>query len=593
MTANGGSLGNGAGQGASRSGGTSWGGSGTGAGIATGGGMAPVGGSDNRGIGGEPGAGGASSGGAGTGATTSNSGGSSGNGSGGGGSKPAIVDCPETYHNPIIWEDLPDLEVIRVDDTYYYTASTFHHSPGAPVLKSYDLVNWEYVGHSVPRLDFDPSYDLDGGVSYRNGIWASTLQYRESNQTFYWMGCMHGTGGGYVFTAPSATGPWEKHESSHCYYDMGLLVDDDDTLYVAYGNGTIHVAQLSADGFSQVKDQQVYETPGDLSGPLEGARFLKRDDYYYIFLTQYANGEYVIRSTDPFGPYEMRPFAVQVPYAPEGSGASPHQGGVVETQQGQWYYIAFNDSYPGGRLPVMAPMNWVDGWPELVRIDNEWGAEYPFPDVTCRALESRPSLDTFSEEELSPEWEWNHNPDNSRWSTGNGLTLQTATVTSDIYRARNTLTRRIEGPISVGTIELDFSGMQDGDVAGLAAWRDSTAFIAVTKSGDNTQVEVRQDVNLSNEDWSSTTPGTQSESDTISGDTIWLRLEANIRTDVGGATAVFFYSTDGVTFTQLGSPFSLRTSWNYFLGYRFGIFNYATESLGGQVTIRSFSIEKP
>ena len=167
-------------------------------------------------------------------------GGATSTGTGGtGGTAPAV--CPETYQNPVIWEDLPDVEVIRVDDTYYYTASTFHHSPGAPILRSYDLVHWEYVSHSVPVLDFHASYDLGGDNSYVNGIWASTLQYRKSNQTFYWMGCMHNVGGGWVFTSQSPEGPWEKHQGG-CYYDMGLLIDDDDKMYVASGNNTISVA---------------------------------------------------------------------------------------------------------------------------------------------------------------------------------------------------------------------------------------------------------------------------------------------------------------------------------------------------------------
>ncbi len=123
------------------------------------------------------------------------------------------------FTNLVIWEDLADDEVIRVGDIFYYTASTMHYSPGAPVLRSYDLVNWEYVGHSVPVLDFDNSYDLNGRRSYVNGIWASSLQYRESKETFYWMGCMHNVGGGYVFTAKNVAGPWEKHKSQGCYTD--------------------------------------------------------------------------------------------------------------------------------------------------------------------------------------------------------------------------------------------------------------------------------------------------------------------------------------------------------------------------------------
>lgn len=513
-------------------------------------------------------------------------------GSGTGGDGYEVIDCPATYQNPIMWEDLPDLEVIRVGEAYYYTASTFHHSPGAPLLRSYDLVNWEYISHSVPVMDVHPMFDLEEESGYHNGIWASTLGYRESNETFYWMGCMFGGGGGYAFTATSPTGPWEKHATQHCYYDMGLLVDDDDTMYVAWGAGTINVAQLSPDGFSEVKREAVFETPESVGGPLEGSRFYKIGEYYYIFVTQHANGEYVLRSTDPFGPYEYRPFAVRLPFAGSGAGGAPHQGGIVQTHAGDWYYIAFNDSFPGGRLPVMAPFTWTeDGWPELELVDGQWGAEYPFPDVTCRKVPPRPNLDTFSEPELRHEWEWNHNPDDSKWSAGDGLTLQTATVTTDIYEAKNTLTRRIEGPISVATIELDYSGMQDGDIAGLAAWRDSIAWIGIKKEGENTSVVMKENMDLQIDNWENTTPGTEVASQPVSGGTIWLRMEGNIRTDPGGGTAKFSYSLDGSSFTPLGGTFEMERSWNYFLGYRFGLFNYAEKSLGGQVNIASFSVE--
>ncbi|WP_437733275.1 glycoside hydrolase family 43 protein [Sorangium sp. So ce1335] len=532
------------------------------------------------------------------GGSAASGGGAPGTGGGGGdggsgGSAPAV--CPETYSNPLIWEDLPDVEVIRVDDAYYYTASTFHHSPGAPLLRSYDLVHWEYVSHSVPVLDFDASYDLRGGNSYVNGIWASTLQYRKSNETFYWMGCMHDAGGGWVFTAKSPEGPWEKHRGG-CYYDMGLLIDDDDTMYVAYGNNTISVAQLSADGFSQVKNQVVFQTPATVSGPLEGSRFFKRDGDYYIFVTQYANGEYVLRSTNgPFGPYELRPFAVKLPYAgAPGSGGSPHQGGIVETQNGDWYYIAFNDSFPAGRLPVMAPMTWTDGWPSVTLVDGKWGGTYPFPNLPCGSNRVKPpaSRETFAEETLSHEWEWNHNPDNSKWSSGAGLTLQTATVTNDLYAARNTLTRRIEGPVSIGTIELDHSKMQNGDVAGLAALRDVSAWIGVKKVNGATRVVMTNGVNM-NTSWTTTSTGTEVAGADVSGNKIWLRVEANVRTDNGGAQARFSYSTDGTQFTSLGNTLNMTKDWQYFLGYRFGIFNYATQSLGGSVNVASFEVTRP
>ncbi|HEU5073209.1 MAG TPA: glycoside hydrolase 43 family protein [Polyangiaceae bacterium] len=539
-----------------------------------GGGSLPTGGSSNGG------------------ASSTGVGGATGTG-GSGGTTPAV--CPETYENPLIWEDLPDVEVIRVDDTYYYTASTFHHSPGAPVLRSYDLVHWEYVSHSVPVLDFDASYDLSGDRSYVNGIWASTLQYRASNETFYWMGCMHGVGGGWVFTAKSPEGPWEKHRGG-CYYDMGLLIDDDDKMYVAYGNNTISVAELSDDGLSQVRSEVVLETPSSVGGPLEGSRFYKRDGAYYIFLTQYANGEWVLKSTNgPMGPYEgPREFAVRLPYAgAAGSGASPHQGGIVETQNGEWYYIGFNDSYPAGRIPVMIPMTWGDdGWPSVNLVDGEFGGSYPFPDLPCGSnkVKAWNPKDTFDDAELAPEWEWNHNPDDSKWSVGDGLVLQTATVTDDLYSVRNMLTRRIEGPASFATIELDFSAMQDGDVAGIAAFRDRSAWIGVKKTNAGARVVMTNGVDM-NTSWETTSTGSEVAGADISGTKIWLRVEADVRSS-GGGTATFSYSMDGSQFESLGNTLTMNKDWQFFMGYRFGIFNYATEALGGSVKVLSFQAVK-
>ena len=511
-------------------------------------------------------------------------------------SSSSSATCASTYTNPLMWEDLPDSEVIRVGDAYYYTASTFHNSPGAPVLRSYDLVNWEYLSHSVPALDFDSSYNLNGSRSYVNGIWASSLQYRESNKTFYWMGCMHNKGGGYVFTATSPEGPWTKNSSQACYYDMGLLVDKDtDKMYVAWGNNSINVAELSSNGLSEVRRQEVFKTPSSISGPLEGSRFYKINGNYYIFMTQYANGEYVARSTNgPFGPYEIRPFAVRLPYAGVGSGGSPHQGGIVQTQNGDWYYIAFNDAYPAGRLPVMAPMTWSNGWPSVTLVNGQWGASYPFPNLPCGAGKVKPRnvKDNFTSSILNHAWEWNHNPDNSKWSTGSGLTLRTATVTSDLYAARNTLTRRIEGPRSVATIELDYSAMQNGDVSGLAAFRDSSAWIGVKKANGSYRVVTTTGASLDSS-WNTNSYGSEAASSSVSGGKIWLRVDADVRTTSGGGTARFYYSTNGTSYTQLGGTFTMKRDWTFFLGYRFGIFNYATQSLGGSVRVSSFDVSKP
>ncbi|GAA2327892.1 glycoside hydrolase 43 family protein [Streptomyces cuspidosporus] len=494
------------------------------------------------------------------------------------------------YANPVLWQDFADIDIIRVGDTYYYSASTMHYSPGAPILRSYDLVNWEFAGHSVPVLDFGSRYDLSGARGYVKGIWASSLAYRPRNRTFYWLGCIE-FAKSYIYTAPSVEGPWSRLTTiNNAYYDAGLLIDDDDTMYVSYGNTTISVAQLSADGRTQVRAQQVFNTPSSV-GTLEGSRFYKINGNYYIFLTRPANGQYILKSTSgPFGPYTMREVLLNL-RGPVSGGGVPHQGGLVQTQNGTWHYMAFVDSYPGGRIPVLAPITWTsDGWPVLQLVNGAWGASYPSP-LPTRQVAPMTGVDTFDGTTLKPKWEWNHNPDNSKWSVDNGLTLRTATVTNDLYWARNTLTHRIQGPTSTATVQLDHSTMRDGDRAGLALLRDSSAWIGLKRDGGATRVVMVNGLTMDG-NWNTTGTGTEAASANVSGGRIWLRANADIRPGAP-RSATFSYSTDGTNFIRLGPAFTMGNDWRFFMGYRFAIFNYATQALGGSVRVTRFELATP
>ncbi|MFF9018913.1 glycoside hydrolase family 43 protein [Streptomyces eurythermus] len=511
-----------------------------------------------------------------------------------GGTAPhAAASSAATYTNPVIWQDFADIDVIRVGDTYYASASTMHYSPGAPVLRSYDLVNWEIAGHSVPVLDFGAKYDLNGGRGYVRGIWASSLAYRPSNRTFYWLGQID-FARTYVYTATAAEGPWSRLTTiGTAYYDAGLLVDTDDTLYVAYGNTTINVAQLSPDGRTQVRTQQVFTTPSSV-GTLEGSRFYKINGQYYIFLTRPANGQYILKSSGgPFGPYTMRQVLLDL-RGPIPGGGVPHQGGLVQTQNGAWYYLAFIDAYPGGRMPALAPVTWTsDGWPVVQLVNGAWGTTYPSPAVPAppRPVTPMTGVDTFNSTALSPRWEWNHNPDNTKWSAGNGLTLRTATVTNDLYWARNTLTHRIQGPTSTATVELDHSAMRDGDRAGLALLRDSSAWIGLKRDGGVTRIAMVGGLTMDT-NWNTTGTGTELASAPVSGSRIWLRASADIRPGAP-RPGTFSYSTNGTTFTRLGPDFTMGNDWRFFMGYRFALFNHATQALGGAVRVTRFELATP
>ncbi|KAJ5439033.1 uncharacterized protein N7458_010031 [Penicillium daleae] len=499
----------------------------------------------------------------------------------------AIAVSGATFNQPVLWEDLADLDIFRVGDIFYYSASTMHYSPGAPILESSDLVNWEFIGHSVPSLDWGSNYDLNGGQAYVKGIWASTMRYRASTGTWYWIGCIEFSKT-YVFTASSATGPWKQSSIiDTCYYDCSLLIDDDDTMYVAYGGTQIHVAQLSSDGLSQVKTQQVFSST---VGSIEGSRFYKINGEYYIFNDLPASAEYVLKSSSPWGPYTQKLLESNIA-TPISGGGVPHQGGIVDTPNGDWYYMAFVDSYPGGRVPVLAPITWgSDGFPVISTANGGWGTSYPYP-VTPQVLSSPTGTDNFQGSSLGPQWEWNHNPNPSYYSINNGLTLRTATVTNDLYAARNTLTHRILGPQSYATIELTIGSMLSGDRSGLAMLRDSSAYVAVINNGGTFRISMVEGLTMDSS-WNTLSTGYEVTGLNLPAGTskVWLRASANIQPG-SGRTATFSYSTDGFTFVNIGTPYVLNNTWNFFIGYRYGIFNYATAELGGSVAVNSFSME--
>jgi beta-xylosidase len=236
----------------------------------------------------------------------------------------------------------------------------------------------------------------------------------------------------------------------------------------------------------------------------------------------------------------------------------------------------------------LAPVTWSDDWPTIQTVGGRWSPTYPYP-VSKHSVSPTTGKDTFSGPSLAPAWEWNHNPDLSKFTVASGLILRTATVTTDLYSARNTLTKRIHGPSGTGTLEVDISSMADGDRAGLALLRDQSAWVGVRRDGSASQVCYVDGITM-NTDWTTKATGSYGVCATISPGKIWLRLTADIAPG-GTKTAKFYYSTNGTSFTQIGGSFSMNTAWQFFMGYRYGIFNHATKALGGLVNVVSFTSE--
>ena len=68
--------------------------------------------------------------------------------------------------------DFPDPDIIRVGDVYYMVSTTMHIFPGATILKSNDLVNWEYCCNPLQKIASTDCYNLNDCDRYSHGQWA-------------------------------------------------------------------------------------------------------------------------------------------------------------------------------------------------------------------------------------------------------------------------------------------------------------------------------------------------------------------------------------------------------------------------------------
>ncbi|HLP14775.1 MAG TPA: glycoside hydrolase 43 family protein, partial [Bacteroidota bacterium] len=176
-----------------------------------------------------------------------------------------------TFTNPVIASDFPDPDVIRVGDTYYMVNTTMFVFPGVTVLKSHDLVNWEYASNAVPRFDFAPAYNLDGGNRYGHGQWATSLKYHHGKFHLLFITLDEG---GFLCTSEKAEGPWKITHLPKGFYDPGLFFDDNGRIYVAHGYQKISITELDTNFAPVSKDSLVFT--GDIRPGIEGTHVYKR-----------------------------------------------------------------------------------------------------------------------------------------------------------------------------------------------------------------------------------------------------------------------------------------------------------------------------
>jgi len=479
----------------------------------------------------------------------------------------------QRYTNPILHADYSDPDVIRVGDDYYLVASSFHFSPGLPILHSKDLVHWRILGHVLKKLDFHPAYDMvppytladsvskpvGPGMRYAGGVWAPAIRYHDKRFYVYWATPDEGI---FMSSAPDAAGPWSAPVAVLAgagYEDPCPFWDDDGKAWLVHskvGAGPIVLHAMSADG-TALLDAGTTIIEDKVNLPvLEGPKVYKRNGWYYIFAPIGGVGtgpQAVMRARSIRGPYEYRTVL-----RPGNGLAGPHQGGYVETPTGQGWFIHFNSTGAFGRIAHLQPVAWQDDWPVM----GDGGLpvpDHPLPQTVGQSSHYRlQDSDEFSTGTLGLQWSWNHNPDAARWSLAQrpGYLRIEGNQARHLVGARNTLTQILQGPAAEITTRIETKGMTDGQRAGLTLFGVKVPWIGVVREGDAHYITYANG-------------GEELRGERLRADAIVLRASVN-----NDQTVQFSYAPDGTArFTNFG-PVTPLAKFSWWKGSRPGVFTY-------------------
>src|SRR5574344_70193 len=498
--------------------------------------------------------------------------------------------------NPMIWADVPDPDVIRVGDTFYMVSTTMHLMPGAPIMKSKDLVHWQIVNYVFDKINDNSKYDLIDGTVYGRGQWATSIRYHKG-QFYILFSPNDQPYKAYVYTAAHPEDKWTLVARTQHFHDNSLFFDDDDRVYVFSGTGSLTELKCDLSGTKpDGVNMKLFERDSTETGLLEGSRVIKHDGRYYLLMVSWPAGkprrEVCYRADKITGPYEKK-VILQSEF-----GGFPYcgQGTIVDGPDGRWYGIIFQDRGAVGRVPVLLPVRWVDGWPMLGDENGKVPQTWTTPFRTSDAKKPIVTSDDFKSTKLNLDWQWNHNPVDKAWSLTERpgyIRLKTCRIVDNLYAAPNTLSQRMEGPVCSGVISMDISKMKDGDVAGFAAFNGHTAMLQIKKEGNtSTLLMTTNVVNMTDDTKAITNVEVNDEAKvTLHTGVVYLKMDCNFLP--GKDIATFFYSTDGKTWTSIGNPYKMRYDFRkLFMGSRFSIFNYATKNLGGYVDIDYFKYNK-
>ena len=301
------------------------------------------------------------------------------------------------------------------------TASSFNAVPGLPILHSKDLVNWRIINHVFRQQE---PKEVFRQPQHSGGVWAPSIRYHNGEFYIFYPDPELGI---YMTKAKDPAGEWSEPlliKEAKGWIDPCPLWDDDGKAYLVSAfagsragiKSVLIVSRMSPDG-ARLLDDGVMVFDGHAKHPtVEGPKFYKLNGYYYISApaggVQYG-WQLVLRSKNIYGPYEEKIVLSQGKTEING----PHQGALVDTVTGEWWFVHFQDRGAYGRVVHLQPVIWKYGFPVIGSDPDGDGTGEPVmwhkkPNISrWYPIETPQDSDDFDSASLGPQWQWHANPE--------------------------------------------------------------------------------------------------------------------------------------------------------------------------------------
>ena len=503
-----------------------------------------------------------------------------------------------TYKNPVLHADYSDPDLIRVGEDYYLTASSFNYVPSLPILHSKDLINWTIIGHVFTK---QPPFETYDSVQHGGGVWAPAIRYHNGEFYIYYPDPDLGI---YMVKSKNPSGPWSAPllvKKAKGWIDPCPFWDEDGKAYLINGmagsragiKSCLILSQMSQDGTILYDDGVMVFDGHDKNPTIEGPKMYKRNGYYYIMAPAGGVGkgwELAMRSKNIYGPYEQKVVLEQGLSTTNG----PHQGGWVETQTGESWFLHFQDKDAYGRIAHLEPVKWVNDWP-LMGVDKDGNGigepvlTYQKPNVgKPYPIETPQESDEFNDNKLGLQWQWDANPQSNfcfpAGSSYGFLRLYNVPVPENsvnFWKVPNLLTQKFPAPNFAAVTKFTFTPRTDDEETGLIITGIDYSYLSVKKTPKGLVISQTKCIDAEHG------KSEQKSFETmVNNATLYFKVSVknidpksteyktyNIaeNSEYGNALCSFSYSEDGKLYKVIGEPFvAKKGKW---VGAKVGIFS--------------------